>query len=85
MAEDNDTTDFDALTGEQKKQFLNYLIAKMFTNEDFVEHVQQTQEPEPELVTKPTIQSPPRFKALMAKVAQHEADNGESHADTNGI
>jgi hypothetical protein len=80
----SENTDFDNLTGEQKKQFLNYLLAKMFTNGDEIEQLSPQEQPKlqvvPEYESPAPIETPaPRFKALMAKVAKHEAEqNGET-------
>lgn len=76
--------EFDSLDPDEKKQFLQYLLTKMFTNESSpdvqdrfrpIEPLPEYQEPKPQ-----PVQST-RFKALKDKMAAAEAkkdENGDS-------
>lgn len=68
------------LDENQKRQLLNYILAKMFTNDDLIDQLHQVEESKKENITLDPIHhisTPvPRFKALMDKISLKE-DNGE--------
>jgi hypothetical protein len=74
-------------SARQRRALLQYILAKMFTDEDLADQLQPVQEEQKQEapVIQPKAPAPaPRFKALMEKMAQHEAANGESDGNSTG-
>lgn len=79
MVADHNSNEED-LDENQKRQLLNYILAKIFINDDLVDQLHQVEESKKENITADPIHHTPtpipRFKALMDKISLNE-DNDE--------